>query len=131
MGGATSGPSVAQRLLHDASGKAHANPGALPTEISYRREVLADGVLDGLCVYFAAGFDPERWFTSSPAAPPTSWGSPLLRVEQRPVKSRRRHRGHDFSRRPRLPRQLDVERRRDRQLILDVVRLLHDVHANL
>ncbi|HEY5876778.1 MAG TPA: 50S ribosomal protein L11 methyltransferase [Ilumatobacteraceae bacterium] len=65
----------------------HANPGELPTEISYRREVVADGMLDGLCVYFAAGFDPERWFTSSPAAPPTSWGSPLLRVEQRSVKA--------------------------------------------
>ena len=44
-------------------------------------------MLDGLCVYFAAGFDAERWFTSSPAAPPTSWGSPLLRVEQHPVKA--------------------------------------------
>ena len=47
----------------------HAKPGELPTEITYRREAVADGVLDGLCVYFAAGFDPKRWFTSSPAAP--------------------------------------------------------------
>ena len=50
----------------------YANPGELPTEITYRREAVADGVLDGLCVYFSAGFDSERWFTSSPDAPPTS-----------------------------------------------------------
>lgn len=62
-------------------------PCDLPTELAYRRTAVADGVLSGLCVYFAAGFDEHRWFDSSPAGPPTSWGSPLLRVDSRPVRA--------------------------------------------
>lgn len=59
----------------------------LPSELSFEREVSADGILDGMVVYFNAGFDDELWFTSSPDAEPTSWGSPLLRIESRPVRA--------------------------------------------
>lgn len=64
---------------------ATANPSDLPTEISYERPVEAAGTLDGYCVYFDARFDDEIWFTSSPAAPTTSWATPFLRVAARPV----------------------------------------------
>lgn len=59
----------------------------LPKELSFEREVTTDGILDGMAVYFNAGFDDELWFTSSPDAEPTSWGSPLLRIESRPVRA--------------------------------------------
>lgn len=38
-----------------------------------------------MCVYFEAAFDDELSFGSAPEGPPTSWGSPLLRVESRAV----------------------------------------------
>ena len=64
-----------------------ASPDDLPTSVSYRRTAVADGVLSGLCVYFSAGFDEQRWFTSSPDSTPTHWGSPLLRVESQTVRA--------------------------------------------
>ena len=60
-------------------------PEALPAEVSFDRPVVEAGILDGFCVYFAARFDEETGFTSSPAARATHWGSPLLRVESQPV----------------------------------------------
>lgn len=59
----------------------------LPRTITYTRTVTSDGILDGMAVYFRAGFDDEIWFTSSPDQEPTSWGSPLLRVASRPVRA--------------------------------------------
>lgn len=62
-------------------------PGQLPKRISYRREAVADGRLDGFCVYFAASFDAGNSFTSSPEGKITSWATPLLRVSPRPVRA--------------------------------------------
>jgi protein arginine N-methyltransferase 1 len=56
-------------------------PDDLPTRISFEREVVSAGFVDGYCVYFDAHFDDELWFTSSPAERSTNWGIPLLRVE--------------------------------------------------
>lgn len=55
--------------------------------IRYERPITADGTLDGMCAYFDTAFDDELGFTSSPAAPPTSWGAALLRVQGRPVRA--------------------------------------------
>jgi hypothetical protein len=113
-------PEGADVILHEQIGVAMFDERVVENVAELRDRILkpggcggADGVLDGLCVYFSAGFDPERWFTSSPAESPTSWGSPLQRVEQRPAKSRRHHRGHGLRGRSRLPGQLDVGRRSD------------------
>jgi protein arginine N-methyltransferase 1 len=62
-------------------------PEDLPKSISYQRPVVADGELSGLCVYFSAGFDEKRWFSSSPDGRPTSWGSNMLRVESQTVRA--------------------------------------------
>jgi type I protein arginine methyltransferase len=59
----------------------------VPTSVSYSRTALADCSVDGLCVYFEAAFDNEHGFGSSPADPPTHWGSPLLRIPIRDVKA--------------------------------------------
>lgn len=64
----------------------HVADGELPHEVRYERPVTEDGILDGMCVYFEAAFDDELAFGSSPDRPPTSWGSPLLRVDSRPVR---------------------------------------------
>lgn len=64
-----------------------ATPASLPTVISYRRDVVADGRLDGFCVYFDARFDDEISFTSSPLAGLSNWAVPLLRVAPRAVQS--------------------------------------------
>jgi type I protein arginine methyltransferase len=62
-----------------------ANRSDLPTRIEYERPVEREGLLDGFAVYFAVHFDDEIGFSSSPDAPPTSWGTPLLRVSPRRV----------------------------------------------
>ena len=62
-----------------------ANESDLPKRIAYDRPVEREGLLDGFCVYFEARFDDEIAFTSSPADPPTSWGTPFLRVRPRRV----------------------------------------------
>jgi protein arginine N-methyltransferase 1 len=59
----------------------------LPAQISWRRPVISDGILDGFVVYFTAAFDDELAISSSPADPYTHWGGPLLRVESRPVRA--------------------------------------------
>jgi protein arginine N-methyltransferase 1 len=59
----------------------------LPAQISWRRPVVVDGILDGFVVYFTAAFDDELAISSSPADPYTHWGGPLLRVESRPVRA--------------------------------------------
>jgi protein arginine N-methyltransferase 1 len=64
---------------------ATASPSDLPTRVTYERPAAADGVLDGFCVYFRAGFGDDVWLTDSPEAPQTSWGAPFLRVECREV----------------------------------------------
>lgn len=64
-----------------------ARPADLPTSFTYSRRATAEGILDGFCVYFTARFDDETAFSTSPDRPPTSWGSPLLRVESRRVAS--------------------------------------------
>lgn len=64
-----------------------ATPASLPRVISYQREATTDGRMDGFCVYFAARFDDEITFTSSPTGMMTSWATPLLRVGPRPVKA--------------------------------------------
>jgi protein arginine N-methyltransferase 1 len=66
---------------------ATARPSDLPNRIAYERPAIADGSLDGFCVYFTARFDDEISFTSAPDAPPTSWQTPFLRVESRPVRA--------------------------------------------
>lgn len=58
---------------------------SLPKRIQYEREVVAPGTFDGFCVYLDARFDEEIWFTTSPAAEPTHWGAPFLRVTPREV----------------------------------------------
>lgn len=60
-------------------------PADLPREISYEREVTEPGSFDGYAVYFDARFDEEIWFSSSPAAAPTHWGAPFMRVLPRAV----------------------------------------------
>lgn len=62
-----------------------ATPESLPKRIQYEREVTQAGTLDGYCVYLDARFDEEIWFTTSPAASPTHWGAPFLRVTPREV----------------------------------------------
>jgi protein arginine N-methyltransferase 1 len=62
-----------------------ARPGDLPTTFTYERPVTTAGKLDGFCVWFAAWFDDDLSFTSSPLDPPTSWATPLLRVATRSV----------------------------------------------
>jgi type I protein arginine methyltransferase len=57
----------------------------LPKQISYQRPVVAPGAFDGYCVYFNARFDDELSLTSSPESAMTSWRTPFLRVQSRPV----------------------------------------------
>ncbi len=62
-----------------------ADPGDLPKRISYEREAVAEGYLDGFCVYFDAAFDDEIKFTTAPDAPATNWATPLMRVAERRI----------------------------------------------
>jgi type I protein arginine methyltransferase len=64
---------------------ATAVPADLPRRVTYEREIVAGGRLDGFCVYFRAGFDDQHWFTNSPLERPTSWATPFLRISPRPV----------------------------------------------
>lgn len=64
-----------------------AYPESLPRTISYRRDAVTDGRLDGFVVYFKARFDDDISFTSSPEDRMTSWATPLLRVAPRTVQT--------------------------------------------
>lgn len=57
----------------------------LPRRIAYERRVERGGWFDGFCVYFAAWFDDQLGFSSSPDGPGTNWATPLLRVASRRV----------------------------------------------
>lgn len=57
----------------------------LPTALTVERTVVAPGRLDGWVVWFAAHFDDELSFDSAPTSTPTSWGTPLLRSDSRPL----------------------------------------------
>jgi protein arginine N-methyltransferase 1 len=61
------------------------SPADLPHRLGYERPAVADGILDGFCVYFRAGFDDEIWMTNAPGEPQTSWMAEFLRVESREV----------------------------------------------
>jgi protein arginine N-methyltransferase 1 len=56
---------------------------ALPTELSASRRVDAPGVMDGLCLYFRAGFDEDIEFDTSPFSANTSWHNRVLRTPRR------------------------------------------------
>jgi type I protein arginine methyltransferase len=58
---------------------------ALPRALTIEREVTAAGNLDGMAVYFEAGFDEELRFDNAPDSPVTSWAIPLLRTERTAV----------------------------------------------
>jgi type I protein arginine methyltransferase len=60
-----------------------ANVEDLPKSLILEREIVQEGHLDGFVVYFAAHFDEELSFTSSPLGAPSSWGTPLLRCDGR------------------------------------------------
>lgn len=62
-----------------------ATPSDLPHEIHYARPAAEAGTMDGYCVYFTARFDDEIAISTSPEDPMTSWATPFLRVESRPV----------------------------------------------
>lgn len=61
------------------------SPSDLPHRLGYERPAVVDGILDGYCVYFRAGFDDEIWMTNAPGEPQTSWMNGFLRVESREV----------------------------------------------
>ena len=46
------------------------------------RTMLESGIVDGLCVWFEATFPDETLLTTSPLAPPTSWGNRVVRVDR-------------------------------------------------
>lgn len=58
----------------------------LPRRVGYRREVVADGRLDGFAVYFSAAFDDEIRFDTAPDSRSTAWKVLLLRVEAQPCR---------------------------------------------
>lgn len=60
-------------------------PSDLPHEIHYARPATRPGTMDGYCVYFTARFDDRIAISTSPEDPMTSWATPFLRVESRPV----------------------------------------------
>jgi protein arginine N-methyltransferase 1 len=41
----------------------------------------ADGIVDGVCVWFEARFDDQTTLSTSPLAPQTSWGNRLFRLD--------------------------------------------------
>lgn len=62
-----------------------AGPQDLPHRITYEHPATRAGSLDGFCVHFRVWFDDEISLSNSPEAPQTSWVTPFLRVESRPV----------------------------------------------
>ncbi|HEY8525147.1 MAG TPA: 50S ribosomal protein L11 methyltransferase [Acidimicrobiales bacterium] len=56
----------------------------LPRVVEAARPVTRAGGLDGFCVYFRAIFDDEISLTTSPLAPPTSWGTRIFRTPHTP-----------------------------------------------
>lgn len=57
----------------------------LPHALTIERVATVDGNLDGMAVYFEAGFDEELKFDNAPDSPVTSWAIPLLRTERTAV----------------------------------------------
>jgi protein arginine N-methyltransferase 1 len=62
-----------------------ATASSLPGSIEFERTVTTGGNLDGMAVFFEAGFDEELSFTNTPDGPVTSWAIPLLRTERTAV----------------------------------------------
>lgn len=57
----------------------------LPTQHTIERTAATDGIIDGFCVWFEAGFGPAatpRALTTSPLAPLTSWGNRVFRLDR-------------------------------------------------
>ena len=46
------------------------------------RQTQADMIVDGLCVWFTAGFDETTTLSTSPLAPATHWGNRMFRVDE-------------------------------------------------
>jgi protein arginine N-methyltransferase 1 len=55
---------------------------AIPTEYVIERVATVDAIVDGVCVWFEAEFDPETVLTTSPLAPLTSWGNRVFRLDR-------------------------------------------------
>lgn len=58
----------------------------IPRRFEVRRKVVRDGQLDGLVVYFEAGFDESIGLTTSPLARQTNWRNVLFRTPTRAVR---------------------------------------------
>ncbi len=54
---------------------------ALAVDHVIDRTAGTDAVVDGLCVWFDTAFDDQVSLTTSPLAPPTSWGNRVFRVD--------------------------------------------------
>ncbi len=55
----------------------------LPRTLTYEGTATGDARIDGLYLYFRAGFDEEIAIDTAPTNPPTNWAQRLLRVEQK------------------------------------------------
>ena len=60
---------------------------AIPRRFEIRREVVREGQLDGLVVYFEAGFDDSVRLSTSPLERQTNWRNVLMRMPARRVRS--------------------------------------------
>jgi protein arginine N-methyltransferase 1 len=59
----------------------------IPRSFDVRREVVQDGQLDGLVIYFDAGFDDSVGLSTSPLERQTNWKNVLFRTPMRKVRS--------------------------------------------
>lgn len=59
----------------------------VPKRFRYRKTVANDGVMDGMCLYFAVRFDGALAFDTSPFSTNTSWNPVLVRLETQPVRA--------------------------------------------
>ncbi|NLA34777.1 MAG: methyltransferase domain-containing protein [Actinobacteria bacterium] len=55
---------------------------ALPRRHRIERTAGSDAIADGLCVWFEAIFDDDTTLSTSPLAPPTSWGNRVIRLDR-------------------------------------------------
>lgn len=60
--------------------------GDIPRNFEVSREIVRDGQLDGLVIYFEAGFDESVGLSTSPLARQTNWRNVLFRLPRQAVR---------------------------------------------